>query len=84
MFQVDGIIGIGPPNQARADARQFAEFLLDRVEVGEGRNRVCGGTGDAGLNGVRLAALEDFIGRPETLEQQSRNTRADTVNTSEG
>jgi hypothetical protein len=68
LAEVDGIVRVGPAHEARADPRQFAEFLLDRIEVGETRNIVRGGTLDTSLGEIAFSGGEDSLGRLEMLK----------------
>jgi hypothetical protein len=81
MAQIDGIIRIAPTHQPRADARQFAEFALDRIEVGESPNIARGRLRDSGLHQFVAARGENPLGRLEALQQQTGDTRADATHT---
>ncbi len=42
LAQIGRIVGVGPFHQARADARQFAKFFLERIEVAKLRDTARG------------------------------------------
>ena len=83
LAQVGRIVGVSPFDQARAEIRQLAQFLFERLEVAELRDilrRVAGNPGGRDLVG---AELEYFLRRAELLDQQLAGARTDAARPSQ-
>jgi len=80
MAEIRRIIVVVPSHQPRADSRQLAQFLFDRVEIAKLKNAARRGLRDAGCYDFVFAGAENCLRSFESIEQETICSRADSSN----